>query len=385
MVYTQKFPLNFVEACCHRNSEARKRYRSAFTLVELLVVIAIIAVLIALLLPAVQAAREAARRSQCSSNLKQLGIGCLNHESAKTTFPPGKDITLTNCGGSHTLWTNWGIEILPYIEERMVYSRYDQTLNNDDSSAVNKKTSINTGNMPVLQSVVSVMACPSDPNPPSLQHPDSGPYSSTTGPAIMSSSYKGVAGRGFWGGASVEGGWDSPKADTAETAADRGPLSLFARNRIDCNLSRIAPTPVKIKQIKDGTAKTLLIGEYTTVTQPAADQSRSAFWADSYFGMNLANIIMPDACRGNAMGCTLTPLSGGQLFSALLEADFNKCSAAAGNSQPCKRTFTGLHSGGGFINFALCDGSVRIISTATDLHVLGALASINGGENVSPP
>ncbi len=132
-------------------------------------VIAIIGILVALLLPAVQAAREAARRSQCQNNIRQLGVGILNYESAKREFPPGG---ICEGGLGQRNGAGWTIFILPYMEEQALYDKYDFDEPNESLVDVDKD---GLNNKDVRETDLQEHDCPTDEDTHIMDHPASGP------------------------------------------------------------------------------------------------------------------------------------------------------------------------------------------------------------------
>jgi prepilin-type processing-associated H-X9-DG protein len=249
-------------------------------------------------------------------------------------------------------YTNWAIEILPFVEQKNLYVRYDQKRLNEHN---NQKF--------VVQSRVPVYECPNDPYNGLLERPASGParYEYRHGSYRAVSGRSGAIGRGFWDTFEPQywppnwimlKEWRGALHGTAD--AYNGIPAQQAYGQNNAPLSQMGG-PERMGNISDGTSNTLFIGEYYNT-----DVSRRAtFWAYTYASYNQSSVTSE---------------------SRILGESYNKCAQTPGqgSDNPCKRGFGAFHDGG--VNFAMCDGSVRWISYSVDINLLAAMATIAGGE-----
>jgi prepilin-type N-terminal cleavage/methylation domain-containing protein/prepilin-type processing-associated H-X9-DG protein len=339
-----------------RHAPAR---RTGFTLVELLVVIAIIAVLIGLLLPAVQSAREAARRASCLNNLKQLGLGIHTHESARKAFPVGFGIYNEF----------WSARILPFIEEQGLS---DSLVWLDPPTGMwNRPTH---PNRTACETLVKAFRCPSMTQPEHAKSQDD-----TMAYPILQRvpvSYRGVA------GARVSS--DTPSSmPTGYQVAD-GYCSLRDVDKCDGVLigarSIGAPTQgVRLREVGDGTSRTLAIGESYTRLEVAKDGNRMDFWA--MFGPQMG-LWKPGSKTGSefteALASAVVPINTLRTEERLMASD---PAYRGSDGKLLEMAFGSYHPSGA--GFAFTDGSVRWLDDSLDLAVLRAMATRQGGETAT--
>ena len=214
-----------------------KRSAPGFTLVELLVVIAIIGILIGMLLPAVQSVREAARRTQCANNLRQLGLGVLNYESALGEFPVNQigSGEFNGLGGHYS----WLVPLLPFVEQENLHSTFDLSVNNGDGSGF--AIGDTHPNAVAAATSVDLFLCPSD------MPSDDNTFAGTANPA--SSNYAGNIG---WPS------FSSGFAGERSTKSFNGVIPLVKpSDPVDWHGNSTS----EISDIRDGTSNTAMISE----------------------------------------------------------------------------------------------------------------------------
>ncbi|QEG33934.1 DUF1559 family PulG-like putative transporter [Bythopirellula goksoeyrii] len=317
---------------CDGKVLSRSSARTAFTLVELLVVIAIIGVLVALLLPAVQSAREAARRTQCTNNLKQVGLGMQNYQSAQGSFPPGSQ---ADDEPGRRIVHQWTVYLMPYIEETAIANRYDWKVGD-------RGPNFATVNGPLFQTPIQAYQCPSDT------------HGFVKDWGWSHSNYVGCF--------SADGSWVEPDGWTADNninhpfynpSADSKKLAIFNFNRTR------AP-----KHVEDGTSNTYAFSEVITGADNELDFRGT--WSVDH-GVAYTHRLGPN--------------------STLPDKEAYACPIVARPEAPCKRAPSfgtaywaarSYHTGG--VNGARIDGSVQFVSDDIDGDVWIGLASINGSE-----
>jgi prepilin-type N-terminal cleavage/methylation domain-containing protein/prepilin-type processing-associated H-X9-DG protein len=327
--------------------------RRAFTLIELLVVIAIIAVLIALLLPAVQSAREAARRAQCTNNLKQIGLACLNYESAMGSLPPGV---------KGSIWGTWMVFVLPFIEQPALYNAWNGQGDNTNT-VLQVLTYGSVYNITVSSSRLSAFTCPSDtPNAPIYTtlgtqnlYVTSHNYVVNFGNLFFNQDQASYLGIPFLG---------APFSDIGS------PLLTYAY------LGRPGPVTgyqvIRLSGIIDGTSNTMLASETVQGqgVQPGAYDLRGFAWW--YGGATYETWLGPNSPAPDQMEAAAY------------------CNYPFQNNPPCiaapiwdlkTNAARSRHPGG--VQAGMCDGSVRFMKNSISLAVWRALSTTQGGEVIS--
>jgi len=315
------------------------RAARGFTLVELLVVIAIIGILIALLLPAVQSARESARRTQCANNLKQIGLALLNYETAQREFPPG-GLHTAQGGYGHSWW----VRILPYIEQRAVYDKFDQE-SRYTGWVGGDAWGGNVYNRDLLRDVkFSFMFCPSSTLPEQVLTNADHNYGN-----IMSPTYTGCS-----------GSKDHP------TTFDKNPVQ-GVQGKVSSGGILIMHRSVRMAEIRDGTTNTLAVVEQSDWCQTASGvkaDCRSDCWHG--FPMGPGNDGWQRAFNTTTV------------IHRMNEKSYNAF-GVAGNCGP-NRPIQSIHSGGAQV--LLGDGSVRFLQESIELDMLYDLADRDDGDIV---
>ncbi len=362
------------------SASARRRPAYGFTLVELLVVIAIIGVLVALLLPAVQAAREAARRAQCQNNLKQIGLGWLNHESSHKFLPSGgwgdKYYGDPNRGYGKKQPGSWCYNILAFVEQ--------QNLRQLGSGSASGSTGWQNAITQVNTTPLAGFMCPS--RRPAKLYP-SNMNNSTTGPFASLQSVgqaQGVAKTDYAAssGDSAVTASDTEQGETlwmpsSYSEADSTGQSVFARfegftedpkdggRRWQTGVSYYR-SEIALKRIEDGASNTYMVGEkFLGVDQYESSPGGSATpgfdWGenqDMYTGYEWDNH------RG------AWPLNGNGFAKDAYQPQQDQAGLAPPNPQ---LKFGSAHAAG--FNMVFCDGSVHVIPYDIDPLVHSYLGS----------
>lgn len=295
--------------------------RRGFTLIELLVVIAIIAVLIALLLPAVQQAREAARRSQCTNNLKQMGIAMHNYHDVHQMFP---------AAGWATYRSTWAMALLPFLDQQPIYDQIVATTWPDQCGY----TSVAACNTVLNGFSMSVLTCPSTPCP------------KFNGTPRQINCYVGIAG--------------SSDTATATGTTYGGVASI--RGAIAAN------TNVNSSNITDGLSQTLGIGEQSDwgYYVPTAGGANVRF--DIRSSTNYGWSMGPDPATARCWACT-TVRYGINQVTGWTQVQATTASDGAGiSSEGYNRPIASPHTNGAYV--VMMDGSVKFLSKDLNLQVL---------------